>query len=376
MDSRPAVDPKPGRKTESAQRSGRHWRPAPAPPLASAGANVYGIVDDMAEVERIMDGLMMRPAIDGVTVLPPDAAADGCPLCFGALQRGLTAESVCLECGYVRRGDTTEGADDDDEADRRPAVTGRLRLVGANSGLYAPDLCRSSVINQAEVQKKQVLDDFRNYCRRYSDRGGRSFPEQAFEIATERYSELQKNGKVMRSQIKRVVMAELLREACIRIGFSPRQGEVAAMMELPHQGTSRGGNIIRKMVADGKMTEAAGQTDGSAQQVIAEIQMFFAYLNVSDADAKVLMPAAKSIVDMTDSLNICTQSKLRSRAAGAVFITLGRRPGAEAMGLTEFCDRGRIRKNTVDKVVDDINRYHTLFVPVYAAAGLTVDHPV
>jgi hypothetical protein len=288
-----------------------------------------------------------------------------CP-CGGQLCRGSSnLEYTCPECGLVVEGDSTEPEDDD--APRAPPSAARLRIVGPNSSQLQPDLYRSGSGNTAATQKKQILEEYKDYRQRYIEAGGRAFPLNALEAASDFYNAVQRQC-VKRSQNKKSIMASCLHRACLMIDFAPKKAELAAFMQLPNKGIARGDNFVRSLVADGKM-----ELDLNADPCRPEIETLFASLGYeSDAYAG-LREAVYQIVQVAIKNTIGNHSVLRSQVAGATYVVLrrcqDRKLVPKPMSTQEFCAK-RIRKNTIERFIREMEDYHSYFEPVYKNAGL------
>jgi chemotaxis protein histidine kinase CheA len=320
-------------------------------------------------VARAQTDAVARAQTDAAPSAPHPLGGDGrevCSVCGGQMRRAMSnLEHTCLDCGLVVEGDTAEPEDDD--APRPPPNVARLRIVGPNSNLLQPDLYRSGSGNTAATQKKQILEEFKVYRQLYIEAGGRAFPLNALELAAEYYNAVQRQC-VKRSQNKKSIMAACLHRACLEIRYAPAKAEVAAFMQLPSKGIARGDNFVRSLVADGKM-EIDLNTDPSRP----EIETLFANLGYEGDQYAGLREAVYNIVQKAIQNNIGTNSILRSKVYGATFAVLRRCRDRtlipKPMSMQEFCQK-RIRKNTIDRVVRELDDYHSFFEPVYKAAGL------
>ena len=181
---------------------------------------------------------------------PAEDMEEQCPRCEGRMHM-FEHEMQCSSCQYVLEGDSTlaDPADDDAPARRQPQ-TGRLRIVGPNSGHYQPDLDRSSSTNYAATQRKQVYEEYLMYRQAHIEAGGSASLLNVPERAADIYHEIQQQV-TKRSQSKKRIMASCLQIACIEKGFAPKRPEIAQFMRLETKGTAQGENFIRKMKADG-----------------------------------------------------------------------------------------------------------------------------
>ena len=291
--------------------------------------------------------------------------------CGGQLRRGMNGlEYVCDGCGLIVEGDSAEPGDDD--APRSAPTTARLRIVGRNSNQLQPDLYRSGEGTTAEAQKKQILEEYLVYRQLYIEAGGRAFPINACERASEYYNKVQRLC-VKRSQNKKAIMSACLWRACISIGFAPTKPEIAAFMQQPNKGIARGDNFVRSLIADGKM-----DIEANADPSRAEIVTLFAHLGYDGEQYDRLREAVYEVVQTAIKNSIAVSSILRSKVAGASYVVLRRCTDrslvSKPMSLQEFCQE-RIRKNTAERVLRQIDAYHSFFEGVYRQYGLDPTPP-
>jgi len=289
-----------------------------------------------------------------------------CP-CGGRLRRALNGFShVCDGCGVILEGDSTEPEDDD--APRAAPHGAQLRIVGPNSSQLQPDLYRSGEGNTPTVQRKQIYDEFVKYRDAYVERGGRAFPFNALALAADNYNTVQRL-LVKRSQNKKFIMSACLEVGCREIGFDPGKKEITNFMQLPCSGNARGTNFVRKLAADGLI-----DVDINIDPRKPEITTFFAYLGF-DGDAYApLREAVLDVVQTATDKKIAPNSVPRSKVAGAMYTVLRRCKNKALVpkppNLQDFCQTISIRRNTVERVLAQLEAYHSYFVACYERAGL------
>jgi len=278
-------------------------------------------------------------------------------------------EHTCTSCGYVVESDSAEP--DIDGGERKAPNTARLRIVGINSNQLQPDLYRSCV-SSPETQKKQIYEEYCQYRDGYIARGGRALPLDACRRASDYYNEVQQLY-VKRSQNKKSIMAACYYHTCLELKFAPSTAEVADFMQLPHRGIARGINFIRSLVADGKMN-----INIHIDPCEPEIITLFAHLELDDVKYDHLRDAVYDIVQTSIKNSIGTRSILRSKVAGATFVVIQRCAGLDIIpkqiDIKEFC-HGRIRKNTVERFISQLNDYHSYFEQCYIAASINSSPP-
>lgn len=282
------------------------------------------------------------------------------------MQRGLNDMShTCDGCGLVVEGDLEEP---DDEAPRQPPNSARLRIVGPNSNQLQPDLYRCSASNTPLTQRRLILEEFRDYRQRYIEAGKRAFPLDACALAADHYNQVQQTC-VKRSQNKKFIMAGCFYVACLQLDFAPNIVEVAEFVQLPSKGFARGLNFLRSLAADGKINGI----DLDVDRASPEITTLFANLGLEGAQYAPLHDAVLDVVETAIRENIATGSFLRSKVAGATFAVLLRcrdRQLLPAPPTAQQFAQAKVRRNTANKVVAQLEAYHSFFEPCYARAGL------
>ena len=284
------------------------------------------------------------------------------------MQRGLNDMShTCDQCGLMVEGDAAEP---DDEAPRPPPNAARLRIVGPNSNQLQPDLYRCSAGSTPVTQRRQILEEYRDYRQRYIEAGGKAFPLDACALAADHYNQVQQIC-VKRSQNKKYIMAGCFYIACFELGFAPNAVEVAEFIQLPSKGFAKGLNFLRSISADGQFPGV----DLDVARDEPEITTLFANLGLEGDRTAPLRAAVLDVVQTAIRENIATGSFLRSKVAGATWVVLQRcrdrrlLPGGEPPSAQQFA-AAKVRRNTANKVVAQLEAYHSYFEPCYARAGL------
>lgn len=342
-------------------------------------AGITGIESAMGALEEFMARCEMpAPPLagaGGATAVDPVAGPDSCTLCGGKLHPSVGGfELICEGCGRV-----VPVVDVDcDGAERSAPVASRLRIVGANSRQYQPNLHSSDCHNAAVSQKAQLEKEFLEYRDRYIEAGGKPFPMDACLLAAQFYSMVQSKC-VRRSENKKAIMAACLSIACNIKGYAPSRAEIAAFMQLTSSGIAKGYNTIRALEAEGSLDFKV-----NVDPLPAEITTIFASLGMEDRAYDGLRKAVADIVDTAIKNHIGINSVLRSKVAGATFEVLRRCTDRTLVprppSLGEFCvdkprKATRIRKNTVERFTEMLSGYHTYFVGCYEAAGLDTSPP-
>jgi hypothetical protein len=310
--------------------------------------------------------------------------ADICKYCGQLLQRTINnITNICNLCGII----TDEVSEE--IININELTNNKLRLVGYNSNHFQPDLYRSDNGNINVLQKKQILNEYKDYRQRFIDIGERAFPLNACEIATEFYNKIQQNC-VKRSQNKKAIMAACLWQACLLIDFAPSKIEISKFMQLPHKGIARGNNFIRTLVSNGQL-----DIDPNTDPIYPEIRTLFLQMSYED-DNNRSDNKEKKIINLMDKtvkhtykelhdiiyeiINIATTNSIginslpRTKVIGTTYIVLKRCTNKELIpdppiDTKTFC-KNKIRKNTIDRFIGEINSYHSYFKKYYELVGL------
>ena len=289
---------------------------------------------------------------------------DVCSYCGNPVQRNIgNISNTCSSCGIV-----SEEVPEDTAVE---LSNNKLRIVGFNSNHFQPDLYRSDNGNINLLQKKQILNEYKDYRQRYIEIGGRPFPLTACETATEFYNLIQQKC-VKRSQNKKAIMAACLWQACLLIDFAPSKIEISKFMQLPHKGIARGNNFIRSLVSNNLL-----DLDPNTNPIYPEIKTLFIQLGYTDEKYIKLHNIIYNIIQIANDNSIGINSLPRSKVIGTTYIVLKRckdkslipNPPADTK---EFC-KNKIRKNTIDRYINEINSYHSYFKEYYESVGLSSD---
>ena len=335
--------------------------PRPTPP-SSAEDDPYGILaacavsggsggaPDFASqlLETLAHGALYPNALERTAVGGGAQPGDFCAECHCALiVRELQYE--CPSCHALQ-----EAADYSDvqpvsvatEAGEG-ALRGRLRVVGADSAWFQPDLDRTNPGEYSETQKKTTYAELRRLNEEYKGRGGNSFPLNVLSDVAENYNVIQQTS-VKRSMMKRSILSALLFHACISRGFTRTKTEVAEFAKLRNHGIARGDDYIRMVSED---TGLAGL----------------------DMNLPRLEPHDERLVGI--------RSVLRSKVISTTCEVLIRgrdhllrlEPERSPPGVGEVVARCGIRKHTISRFRQELRDYHSVFADIYLAHGLSAD---
>lgn len=321
----------------------------------------FGILDDV-DYDDIVKELQDTCFITEINTNNTET----CNYCGNALQRSINnISNTCSTCGIIS-DDTT-----DDAVNANDLTGNKLRIVGYNSSHFQPDLYRSDNGNINLLQKKQILTEYKNYRHQFIEKGGRPFPLTACELATEYYNMIQQKC-VKRSQNKKSIMAACLWQACLLIDFAPSKIEISQFMQLPHKGIARGNNFIRALVSDGQL-----DINPNTDPLYPEIRTLFLQLDYTDDKYKQLHEIVYNVIQIATTNSIGINSLPRSKVIGTTYIVLKRCRDKSLVAVPpvdtkEFC-KNRIRKNTIDRFINEINSYHSYFKEYYISVGLYSD---
>lgn len=322
----------------------------------------FGILNDI-DYSDFMNEFQNTCAISEIN----SQDADICKYCENPLQRSINnISNTCAMCGIV----TDEVSED--VVNVSELTNNKLRIVGFNSNHFQPDLYRSDNGNISMLQKKQILSEYKDYRQRFIESGGRPFPFTACEIATEFYNMIQQKC-VKRSQNKKAIMAACLWQACLLIDFAPSKIEISKFMQLPHKGIARGNNFIRTLVSNNQL-----DINPNTNPIYPEIKTLFIQLDYTTDKYKPLHDIIYNIIQIATDNSIGINSLPRSKVIGTTYIVLKRCQDKTLVSnppidTKEFC-KNKIRKNTIDRFINEINSYHSYFKDYYKSVGLFSGH--
>jgi hypothetical protein len=318
----------------------------------------FGILDNI-DCNELLDELQNINTTKEIN----QCETDICNQCGNILQREINnISNTCSKCGII----SEEVADE--LLNISELTNSKLRIVGYNCNQFQPDLYRSDNGNVSIMQKKQIMAEYKDYRQKYIDAGGRPFPLTACEIATDYYNMIQQQC-VKRSQNKKAIMAACLWQACLLIDFAPSKIEISKFMQLPHKGIARGNNFIRALVSNNKLN-----IDPNTNPIYPEIKTLFLQLDYTDNKYKELHDIVYNIIQIATENSIGINSLTRSKVIGTTYIVLKRCTDKSLVpnppiDTKDFC-KNKIRKNTIDRFINEINSYHSYFKEYYESVGL------
>lgn len=319
-----------------------------------------GVADLSADLSTLATSSSAPPSAD-------DAARPGdkCVHCLCELiVRGLSYE--CPECHAL-----FEAADMQDvlpvsapETPGAAANRGRLRVVGAESGWYQPDLDRGNPGESADAQKKSTFEELKHFNTDLVRRGGNAFPLDVLQVVAENYNTIQKVA-VKRSEAKKFILAALVFNACIHKGFTCRREDAAELLQLRSRGIARGNDYLRKIDEDLGL-----EIDMNCDRLVPHITTTFARLELEEASKNPLTQVVQDIIGVAEKSHIGFRSELGSKVVAVTYEVL-RRAGTP-IGLDEVATKCKIRKHTIRHFLDELADYHSHFEEVYERHNLDV----
>lgn len=325
----------------------------------------FGILTDINYMELLNEfkNIQIIDSNDNITDV------DYCKQCGHILYNNIdNISNTCSNCGLVSNESFEESININD------IVNNKLRIVGYNSNTFQPNLYKSDHGNLGALQKKQIFNEYKEYRQKYIELGEKAFPLHACIIATEIYNKIQQQC-VKRSQNKKAIMAACLWQACLIINFAPSKIEIAKFMQLSRKGIARGNNFIRYMVSEHNL-----EVDPNRDTIHPEIKTLFLQLNYEDERYNFLYDIIKEIIEISNANSIGINSLPRTKVMGSTYIILRRSINNPILinipiNLKEFC-KNKIRKNTIDRFINEINAYHSYFIEYYKSKGLIYTLPL
>lgn len=288
---------------------------------------------------------------------------DICKNCNNLLYLTLNnIKNICNNCGVISE-ETIDVSLNNNEI-----TNNKIRIVGYNSNHFQPDLYRSDNSNVLLAQKKQIFNEYKYYRQKHIELGERAFPINACEIAAEYYNKIQQQC-VKRSQNKKSIMAACLWQACLSINFAPSKIEIARFMQLSHKGIAKGNNFIRTLVSNKQL-----DIDPNINPIYPEIYTLFLQLSYIDEKYKIFHKIIFEVIELANKNSIGINSLLKTKVIGTTYIVLKRCRDKSLiknppLNTKEFC-KDKIRKNTIDKFINEINSYNSYFKELYISYNL------
>lgn len=311
-------------------------------------------------------GLLAAVEIPEAEEKAPEKNLPKCPTCSVLMVRTFERIELCCQlCGLI-----SDICDDD-----TPVPTGNplLNIVGSNKSKMQSNLYRSSSGNSSNNQRKQIYDEFAALRTSYNERTGNGhlITADACRLAADTFNGLQQNKIILRTQNKQYTIAALIRISALTYGQALTRAEAADFAGLSTKGISRGMNLIKKSVAEGKLF-----IDLDSDEYAAETGTLFLKLKFEDPKFDELKEAVLELISIANENVICMDSKPRTRVHGATFVILKRcqtKLGVDSVDITQYCLNAGIRKATITPFVTKIKDFHSYFVEMYKRRGLSTE---
>lgn len=333
--------------------------------------------------------------LGGLALPPParldrPAAADtpppweACAECGGAMGASPAAagDFVCLDCGAEAEGPDGQGPADTPA--RTPVrAAPRYRVVGAESGYYQRGLDSGSVTDPRASAHSQLFRELQKWNRQHENQGGRPFAEVDLQAVADHFMRIREH-EVRRSEQKRCIISGLLWYVCAESGFARKGDECARFAQLRVDGIARGKAQVRRFAEDRVISIKINPS-----YLCSIINMIFVQLGMGNDDfglprglrlpgrvrePALLLEAAVAVVERAEQKNVGVQSVQRSKAVGASLEVLRRagalEPGGGLISAGYVAERCRVRKNTIMRFVNELERHGQLLREVYADFGL------
>jgi hypothetical protein len=288
-----------------------------------------------------------------------------CPDCNVPMTPSGTSEYVCNDCGRITQY-TADGCKDHSEA-----VNTCIRIcTGANKGRFY------NINGDYDRTRKKIISD--QLMQNQNNYSGNAFPINILKAAATQYNNIQKiveddigeNGEikgqkkfVRRGNIKDEVLAALIYFECIREKLVRKKKDIAAFMNLPTNGFSRGEDILRTIHAEGKIDipcdeeePIEGFVDRYMEALGLEKQ------NYSDFVVELVMESERKKMGMN--------SQVSSKIVGAISLIISVcKLNINTQQLERACDN--TKKNTFTRFTKLVQNNMAVFGPIFAKHGIS-----
>jgi len=349
-------------------------------------ADPLSILGDIAPVSQLLKSLSLGAFVTarGVEFLegePTRAGAearlgDTCGDCGKRLEVD-ELKYVCPDCGrqyepadldeiFPPEGGLRAGG-----GDRRRVVSGpgRLTIVGPGAPRYQAHLDRSKPSINEETQVRSNYDELLRWNKEFANRKnakGKKFgpiPRNVLQDVAADYFHVQRQG-VRRNQNKKKIIAALVRQHCIRNGFTRSPEDIAQFAKLPNNGIARGTSRLHAIVSDTDL-----ELDMNLDITAPHITTVFSVLGLDGEEHARLRAAAFAVVKTAEANHLNGRSTLNSRVIAVTYEVLRRAPGVE-FSIERIAGKCKIRKHTMTKFLTVLSEYRSYFEPVFEKFGL------
>jgi transcription initiation factor TFIIIB Brf1 subunit/transcription initiation factor TFIIB len=166
---------------------------------------------------------------------------------------------------------------------------------------------------------------------------------------------------VRRGNIKDEVLAAFVYFECIRAKVTRKKKDIAAFMNLPTHGFSRGEDILRNLHAEKKIDIPVDEEPADNF-----IDRYLEALNLEKPEYKGFIV---DLVNLSEKKRIGMNSHISSKIVGAIWILIQRlNLGISATALEQAADN--TKKNTFSKFQTSVQNSMTVFAPVFKKYGV------
>lgn len=318
-------------------------------------------------------------------------------------------------CGIVRYIDGVP-----DDGLKHESSNSQITMVGQNSSLYRNEIYKSGAFGGDNFKLRinstyDELKDLRNEHKKNSDKNNMyvditknhlkdtakyysmitspslvddSICTDTYGLKNEediiKYSKYVKKIKniifkkdkqekvILRSTNKKVTLAALLSLVLLSDNQTCSKTDISAMFNLKQDGFAAGEKILRSLLNTKNVTDI----NLNISRINPEINSLFyrikIYFNITEKLEDEYNRIKESIIEIYEILvhnNIASRSNLTSRINGIVYIVCNRCKNKDLIpnppSIVHFCTINKIRKPTIEKVVDGMNKFHRFFNDVY-----------
>lgn len=292
-----------------------------------------------------------------------------CPDCKIPMEISGT-EYNCKNCGMTRKNEK-------ETYDHETAGSANIHIsTGRNRGqIY------NNNSDYTKAQKKSILDQLNRNSAEYN---GTMIPHNVLNATATQYNNIQKfitedeidgdgnvkNQKkfVRRGNIKDEVIAALLKWEGRREGIFLKNRDIAKFMKLSTQGFARGEDIIRTLVAEGKID--LPMDDDSVEGFC---DRYLEALNIEEPQYSKYGVFIKDLIEESENRKIGMNSQISSKVVGAIWIIIiNCNLNISSQQLEKATDN--TKKNTFVKFYKSVTENLNVFAPIFTKHSIPKLH--
>jgi hypothetical protein len=186
------------------------------------------------------------------------------------------------------------------------------------------------------------------------------------------YKKDKRSKVILRSTNKRVTLASLLSLVLLADNQTCSKTDISSMFNLKQDGFAAGEKILRSLLNTKNVTDINLNISRINPEIDSLLHKIKIYFNVTEKLEDEYINLKKSIIAIYDVLvtnNIAHTSNLTSRINGIVYVVCNRCKNRNLIpnppNIVQFCTINKIRKPTIEQVVNDMNNFHRFFNHVY-----------